>query len=81
MNITLSKKDINEGIVAHCHQCPVALAIHNTLKVELNDIVVTPVQISVLDMKYRVPTRVARFIRAFDGGSDVRPFAFRLQRA
>ena len=81
MNISVTRADINEGLVSNCHQCPIALAIHNTLKVELNDIVVTPAKISVLNVKYETPVRAARFIRKFDGGDKVQPFTFRLRRA
>lgn len=80
MIIRVTRADINEGFCGDCHACPVALAIANELKVESDDIMVTPHTIRVLDVAYRVPVRVARFIRAFDGGSDVKPFAFYLRR-
>ena len=80
MLIQVTKADIDEGACGDCHGCPVALAIANTLKVASDNILVTPHTIQVLGAAYRVPVRVQRFIRRFDGGSDVKPFAFQLRR-
>jgi hypothetical protein len=80
MLIRVTKADIDEGICGDCHGCPVALVIATTLKVETDKVIVTPHTIHVLDVAYRVPVRVQRFIRRFDGGLEVQPFAFQLRR-
>lgn len=80
MIVHVTRADVNEGICGDPSNCPVALAIANTLKVDHHKVVVTPLLITVNAEPYRTPVRVRAFIRKFDGGDPVKPFAFRLQR-
>jgi hypothetical protein len=80
MIIQVTKADIRAGICGDCHQCPVAQAIANDLKVSRDDIFVAADHIKVLSVVYPTPVRVRRFVRKFDGGDKVEPFAFHLRR-
>lgn len=84
MRIEVTQTDIDKGEPGDCLRCPVALAFQRVPKV-IGDAVVTDGEIElVLEDKPDVytefpsPCEVSDFIRAFDKGQPVTPFAFDL---
>jgi hypothetical protein len=79
--VHVTNDDIRNGECLSCHACPVALAIRRKLSAwRPQPGVSVGAQTIVVDgYRFVTPVRVTRFIRRFDGGDTVQPFAFRLR--
>lgn len=86
ITINVTQKDINSGIRADCHVCPVAIAVSRVLG--LNDVEISAASIyadfagSNYYREARIiqplPLQVRSYIRAFDAGNEIEPFSFNL---
>jgi len=76
MRVHVTADDIAYGERFNCHRCPVALAIRGALLVAY--VAVGPVLILTRRRWTPTPLAVAAFIRAFDAGEAVEPFAIEL---
>ena len=78
--IQVTQHDINLGIRADCHLCPVALAIERALGVR--DVGVYHGTADWTQRKTRwgtnLPLEVQVFIADFDAGAPVKPFSFEI---
>jgi hypothetical protein len=76
MKIKVTQSDIKKGKRKKLTLCPVALAIRRTVKtgrVSVNNLIVT-----VGARERRLPLDAQTFVRNFDLGRHVEPFAFEL---
>lgn len=74
--IRVTQKDIDKGCVADGGNCPVARAlkrVFHTYKVG-----VYGSEIGIRNRVFRVPTVARKFINAFDSGTVVHPFSFKM---
>mgnify|MGYP001615771476 CR=1 FL=1 len=77
VRVSVTKRDIAEGVPLDTQMCPVAIAIRRTTGVFVVD--VTDYQFQFDSGNVDLPKRVARFVDAFDFGDKVRPFTFTLR--
>lgn len=77
--ISVTKKDINNGVTNDAEYCPIALA---ATRIGLNGVLVAS---STLDFVYgdgynaynaKIPKVAKKFVVDFDKGEDVKPFSF-----
>lgn len=82
MKINVTQEHINTGEAGNCKACPVALALLDA-GIALAGLSVGQDEItwmrSVPTYRIDTPSRVAKFIEAFDEGAPVKPFSFILQ--
>lgn len=81
MIITVTQKHIDEGLIADCSRCPVALAIREVFPY-VDEILIRSTDVWLgkgenLIVK-ELPIGVRFFIRNFDNDKDVKPFSFEL---
>ena len=76
--ITVTKADIKEGIRFSSQSCPVAKALNRACPSKRDYWSVGPVTMSFYPRKFKTPSDVQRFIKAFDAGKRVKPFSFTL---
>lgn len=83
--IKVTDNYIKLGIRKLCRNCPVALAIRDTIPHILADVTLHEIYISNKDdirmnnaLVYHSPTKVVSFVKAFDSGLPVEPFEFEL---
>ena len=82
--ITVTERDINEGIVRHSSHCAVAVAIKRTLPGTIkHSMDLATIRYSDPEKKLRyiclTPRPVQRYIVDFDKGSQIHPFSFWLR--
>jgi hypothetical protein len=77
MKIRVTDNDIRDGKANTTMNCPVALALKRNY--ELPRIHVQVFQINLGDLSIPTPSRVRKFILAFDQGLPVNPFMFYLK--
>jgi hypothetical protein len=75
MRIEVTEWDIRYGLKGNCSFCPVAIAMTSALQRRVH-VAVTSGQFHDTWGAFRLPAEVSSFIRAFDAGNPVEPFAF-----
>jgi len=78
MIIRVSNDDIRLGLAGTSFGCPVARAIHRQFPELYISVLPSGIRLGSAP-RVKTPCRVQRFIRKFDGGEQVAPFAFRLK--
>jgi len=74
MRIRVTQKNIDNGEVANCRSCPIALAIGREALVE-NE------RVRIYRKWYQLPKVTIEFIKAFDEGHEVmKPFEFKIDQ-
>lgn len=76
VRVDVTAEDIANGVRIDCAKCPVARAARYATG--RNDVEASQGGISIGEMIFAAPHRVAEFISYFDRGSRVYPFAFDL---
>lgn len=80
--IEVTRDRIDKGVMDHCRKCPVALAIMDATGIDdvsVNGETATFRKFSPDRTVSRLPREVQEWIEAFDGGSDMLPFSFKLE--
>ena len=76
VTIEVTAEDIAAGRMSACTGCPVALAMTRALGTETR-VYMLHGEFPDTDEMFALPATVRSFIRAFDAGEGVEPFAFR----
>ena len=78
--IEVTQRDIKNGIVAKCDQCPIARAVNRATKTRKTTVGKCTVTVRLNGRYYcmRLPDRAQDFIRDFDAHLQVKPFTFSL---
>lgn len=79
IKIEVTQEDIDKGIQASCHLCPVAIAAQRTIhdsQIQISSSCLYKIQ-SFYSCK--LPTVVRQFICDFDCGNSVQPFTFEIE--
>lgn len=86
LRINVTAKDIKNGMIANCQNCPVALAIKRHLHklpyeycLVSNSIARFYSHSNVCDKYISFPNRVITFIADFDLNKEVKPFSFTIE--
>lgn len=75
MRVEVTQEDIDAGRKRDCYACPIALSIKRQ---GFGSVAVSQGNIWVVGCEYDTPLHVEEFIKAFDEGKPVKPFAFTL---
>lgn len=78
MKITVTRQDIEQGIMDDAHSCPVALAVSRAMPGW--SVGVAACHVRTGNTIWLLPHRVTRWIDHFDSGDDVAPITFHLLR-
>ena len=84
-NIRVTQKHIADGKPMHCHSCPVALAVSDSIPdsdcVDVDGCHISFVNTRSMPEIHNTPGEVSDFIRNHDTGVEVEPFEFVLDHS
>jgi hypothetical protein len=82
MRVEVTQADIDAGEPHACDRCPVALAVLRAMRDDADEVAVAANIISCyrdnVEITFSMPRTVRVFVKAFDDGEPVSPFAFDL---
>lgn len=74
MKVKILKTHISKGLPNDALSCPIALALEHAYE----GVTVNEDTIELNGLEFKLPAKAKRFIRRFDDGKEVKPFAFEL---
>jgi hypothetical protein len=78
MKIEVTDEHIKNGICKDANNCPIALAIRETLNLDADEVEVDGIFIEVEGRNFDTTDEIDDFIEDFDSGTPVYPFTFDL---
>lgn len=83
VTITVTKEDIEKGVMSECDKCPIALAVARVgvklPRVFASEVFFDDPDVPALRIKAKLPPAATRFICDFDEDEPVSPFSFDLE--
>jgi len=74
--VRITQKNIDEGIIEFCHDCPLALALRRVTGEK--HCAVHPEMYFIAEFDAPLPPEAIEFVRAFDAGEPVKPITLEL---